>query len=159
MKREKNYCHSVTVKAPRKSVIIGIHCRFLNLLGDKLEKKRELPIKEQMALISKITRSIKELISMHKGDKILICSDSNIFLTSIRHNIELKQNFIIIEGIPKHSEKNRVDDRELQKIIADFFLLAECRKIYSIRYDGMYPSAFPEYAAKLKNKDFEIVSE
>jgi len=139
--------------------IIGIHCRFVNLLGDKLESRKEISESAKTELITKITNLLKKMVSTHKGDKILLCSDSNIFLTSIRQNEILKNKYIIIEGTPRHSEKNRIGDKELQKIVADFFLLAECRKVYSIRCDGMYPSAFPEYAAKINNKHFETITE
>ena len=64
----------------------------------------------------------------------------------------------MIKGNPKHSERNKISTNDLEKISADFLLLAQCSQIFSIVLDDMYPSGFPRYAAKLNNINFKIIS-
>tara|TARA_B100000029_G_scaffold482979_1_gene533695 strand:+ start:168 stop:1130 length:963 start_codon:yes stop_codon:yes gene_type:complete len=138
--------------------VIGIHCRFINLLGDNIEHGKVLSKNKQIKIIQKIISNLEKILIKNINHKILVCSDSNHFLSVIKENPQLQKNIIVIEGTPKHSEKNDIDSMDLKKIIQDFFILGECKEINSIIFDGMYPSAFPKYAAKLKNKPFNIIT-
>ena len=80
------------------------------------------------------------------------------FLKIVKKDNALKDKLVIIAGKPKHSEKQEVSDQNLEKIVIDFFLLSECYKIFSITYNKMYPSAFPKYSARIKNREFIVIS-
>tara|TARA_B110000116_G_C16787147_1_gene561567 strand:+ start:1557 stop:2516 length:960 start_codon:yes stop_codon:yes gene_type:complete len=137
---------------------VGLHCRFINLMGDNIEKGKELSEENRLLLLEKIIKTI-QTISLESINKILLCSDSNKFLNEILQKDSVKRKIIIAKGKPKHSEKNIVSNLELQKIILDFFLLSYCNSVYSITYDGLYPSEFPKYAAKLNSRKFIIIKE
>ena len=138
--------------------MIGVHCRFINLLEDHIEQGNKLSNKDQNILINKVFLVLDEILKNCKNCKIFLCTDSKKFIDNIKNNYTLNNQLVIIDGIPKHSEKNKIIDNDLNKIISDFFLLSECSKIISIVLDDMYPSGFPKYSAKLKNKDFQVIS-
>jgi hypothetical protein len=146
------------VKSNGNNDLIGVHCRFINLMGDNIEKGKELCDKNKQLLLKKIIKTIHAILP-DSAHKILLCSDSNRFLNQISQNKTIMRKIIIAKGEPKHSEKNQVSELELQKIIVDFFLLSYCDPVYSITYDGLYPSAFPKYAAKLNSSKFIIIKE
>ena len=138
--------------------VIGVHCRFINLLGDNIESGEELSSDKKNILIEKIIKSLYDLLSDSPKCRILLCSDSIIFLEIIKKENVMKDNLIIIDGKPKHIEKQHISDQNLEKIIIDFFLLSKCHKIFSIRYNKMYPSDFPIYSAKINNRKCIIIS-
>jgi len=138
--------------------IIGVHCRFINLLEDKIENGKVLSKEKQQELMHKISANLDKILHQNINHKILLCTDSDNFLSFIRQSKKFKDHIIIIDGIPKHSEKNVIEKLALKKILQDFFMLGECKEVYSITYDEMYPSAFPKYAAKLKNTPFKIIT-
>ena len=138
--------------------VIGVHCRFLNLLGDNLESGEELSNGNKNILIKKIIKKLYDLLSDSPECKILLCSDSINFLKIVIKDNALKDKLVIIAGKPKHSERQEVSDQNLEKIVIDFFLLSECYKIFSITYNKMYPSAFPKYSSKIKNREFIVIS-
>ena len=61
----------------------------------------------------------------------------------------------MISGNIIHIDNQPVDDNLTKlKPFLDFYLLSEAQKIYSVRNKDMYPSGFPEYAAKIRNIPF-----
>ncbi len=47
---------------------------------------------------------------------------------------------------------------EIMKPFIDFFyLISEAQKVFSIKNKDMYPSGFPQYAAKVNNIPFERI--
>lgn len=139
--------------------VLGVHCRFLNLLGDKLEKRPEMPVVQQGVLLGKLVACLRQQLSLHDCESMLLCSDSDRFLNYIKSVPELSDRVLIIEGSPKHSEKSQIGDVELQKIVADFYLLSHCKVVVSIAKFGLYPSAFPKYAAMLADTPFHRLNE
>ena len=51
----------------------------------------------------------------------------------------------------------KTTDDENLKLFTDMYLMVDAQKVYSIVGKGLYPSAFPEYSAKIGNKPFERV--
>ncbi|WP_349839515.1 hypothetical protein [Bacteroides fragilis] len=134
---------------------IALHFRFVHLLGDdfkdvaynisynKIEKEN---------LIRRCREEIQFLLSKEpNGMKALITSDSNIFIEVVKND----PNVCVISGNIIHIDNQPVDDNLTKlKPFIDFYLLSEAQKIYSVRNKDMYPSGFPEYAAKIRNIPF-----
>ena len=140
----------------KENHIIGVHARFINLLSDNIESGKILDDELKNKLINKIKLILNKILI--KNNKILLCSDSKNFLEIINDDVSFSENIIMIKGNPKHSERNKISTNDLEKISADFLLLAQCSQIFSIVLDDMYPSGFPRYAAKLNNINFKIIS-
>lgn len=135
---------------------IAIHTRFLNLLGDKMETdiNPTLPQEEKMQLIETISNQVMTLIDgCEEGQKIMLASDSATFISYMQ---QLTDRIYVVPGEIKHIDTaSQTDDSDVIKMFLDYYLLAGAKKVYSIVGKGMWPSAFPEYAAKIGNTDFE----
>ena len=134
---------------------IAIHTRFLNLLGDKMETdiNPELPGGEKEKLIAKIETEVNRIVSEHGGVKILLASDSMTFI----HYMQERYPFIyVVPGTVKHVDTaGKTTNDENLKMFLDYYLISSAVKVYNIVADGMWPSAFPEYAAKIGGVPFE----
>lgn len=134
---------------------IAIHTRFMNLLGDNTETSAnpELEDDEQkVVLMSKAVDAIKRIPSTFR---ILIASDSMTFIDYVRKEIP---HIYIVPGTVKHIDTaGETDDTENIKMFTDYYLIAGAKKVYSLWHQGMWKSAFPEYAAKIGNVPFERI--
>lgn len=136
---------------------IAIHTRFLNLLGDKMETdiNPTLPEKQQILLRDSVSYKIMELITNNPTRKVLLASDSTNFMQYMKH---LTDRVYIVPGKIKHIDTAaQTDDSDVVKMFLDYYLLASATKVYSIVAPGMWRSAFPEYAAKIGNTEFERI--
>ena len=135
---------------------IVVHTRFLNLLGDKMETdvNPELPVDKKTLLISRCIDKIKDIASGTKT-KIMIASDSMTFIEAVKKEID---DVYIVPGQVKHiGTSKEVDDSENIKMFVDYYLIAGAKKVYSIVGEGMWQSAFPEYAAKIGCVEFKRI--
>lgn len=130
---------------------IAIHTRFLNLLGDKNETdvNPTLPIYKREQLMISACKKIKDIYSYAKGEdsniRIMIASDSMTFIKFIKQEIP---SVYIVPGTVKHIDTaQEVNDSENIKLFTDYYLIANARYVYSLWHEGMWRSAFPEYAA------------
>lgn len=134
---------------------IAIHTRFLNLLGDKVETdiNPELPGGEKEKLIVKIETEVNRIANEHGDVKILLASDSMTFI----HYMQERYPFIyVVPGTVKHVDTaGKTTNDENLKMFLDYYLISSAVKVYNIVADGMWPSAFPEYAAKIGGVPFE----
>lgn len=140
------------------SKYIAIHTRFLNLLGDKNETdiNPELPEEEKHALIRNAIKKIKEIgeryTKEHGTTRIMIASDSMNFISSIKRKIP---SVYIVPGTVKHIDTAKeTNDAENIKVFTDYYLIANAQHVFSLWHEGMWKSAFPEYAALIGNKPF-----
>ena len=140
---------------------IAIHTRFLNLLGDKNETDviPTLPLKEQKVLMWNASQEIKEIYESAKVQdpniRIMIASDSMTFIKYIKSQIP---SVYVIPGKVKHIDTaGETEDSENIKMFTDYYLLSNARHIYSLWHEGMWRSAFPEYAAIIGGKPFTRV--
>ena len=137
---------------------IAIHTRFMNLLGDKTETaiNPELGSDHQKKnLVTLAINAIKQISSQHQDVRILIASDSMVFIDSIKEEMP---NVYIVPGIVKHIDTaGETDDSENIKMFTDYYLISGAQKVYSLWHQGMWKSAFPEYAAKIGNVPFERI--
>lgn len=137
---------------------IAIHTRFMNLLGDKTETavNPELDSYSQKnALVASAVNAIKKISSQHFGMNVLIASDSMVFIEEIK---QAMPDVYIVPGAVKHIDTaGETDDSENIKMFTDYYLISGAQKVYSLWHEGMWKSAFPEYAARIGNVSFERV--
>ena len=137
---------------------IAIHTRFMNLLGDKTETavNPELDSDSQKnALVASAVNAIKKISSQHFGMNVLIASDSMVFIEEIK---QAMPDVYIVPGAVKHIDTaGETDDSENIKMFTDYYLISGAQKVYSLWHEGMWKSAFPEYAARIGNVSFERV--
>ena len=140
---------------------IVIHTRFLNLLGDKVETNinPELPQHERQVLMKRICRAIEELIKKNQNNqeqlRIMLASDS---MTFIEYMKTMMPEIYVVPGVVRHIDTAGItNDSENIKMFLDYYLISGANKVYNIVAKGMWPSAFPEYAAKIGGIEFERI--
>lgn len=138
----------------------AVHLRFVNLLGDNIEKNhyKVLTSDKQAELILSCCQKVKEIYNNchNEGRRLIVASDSERFLKRIEATL---QDLYIVSGRIVHVDKIRqCSQDENLKLFADMYLLAGANKVYSVIGNGLYPSAFPEYSAKIGNTKFERIS-
>lgn len=159
-------------KAEIGSKYIVAHFRFMNLIGDSTEFKEinpTLPEDKQNELIEKSLEQLRDLVD-HNLDlnlnscvkengqsrsRIMLCTDSARFVSIVK---EQMPDVYVVPGKIKHigtAEDN--NDASTIKMFLDYYLIAEAEKVYNFVSDGMWKSAFPEYAAKIGQKPFERI--
>lgn len=139
---------------------IVIHARFLNLLGDKTETaiNPELPDEEKRNLMVKIGKKIEILVKEQKEatTRVMLASDSMTFISYMQ---KVMPAVYVVPGTVKHIDTaGKTDDAENIKMFLDYYLISMADKVYNIVAEGMWPSAFPEYAAKIGDVPFERIS-
>lgn len=169
-------------KAEIGSKYIVAHFRFMNLIGDSTEFKEinpTLPKEKQDELIEQSLEQLRKLENSdfnfnsnfntemdvnEKGQsqgqsqsrtKLMLCTDSARFVSIVK---EQMPDVYVVPGEIKHigtAEDN--SDASTIKMFLDYYLIAEAEKVYNFVSDGMWKSAFPEYAAKIGQKSFERV--
>lgn len=139
------------------SEYIAVHTRFMNLLGDRTETvgtPRVLSAEEQELLKQKAKAAIEKLMRQHPGMRVMIASDSMVFIDYISREIP---SVYIVPGTVKHIDTaGETDDTENIKMFTDYYLMAGARHVYSLWHEGMWRSAFPEYAARIGGVDFSL---
>lgn len=136
---------------------IAIHTRFLNLLGDKVETtiNPELPSSERMMLMEQIRDKIFGLAKQNDNMRVMLASDSMTFIDYMKK--EMKDVYVI-PGTVKHIDTaGHTDDTENLKMFLDYYMISGAKRVCSVLSEGMWPSAFPEYAAKISGSEFERI--
>ena len=137
------------------SSYIAVHFRFMNLIGDNTEFSDinpTLPNEAKDRLIEKSLAQLQLLSSQHKT-KVLLATDSARFTEIVK---ERMPNVYIIPGEIKHiGTAADNSDASTIKMFLDYYLIAGAEKVYNLVSDGMWKSAFPEYAAKIGRRPFE----
>ena len=136
---------------------IVVHARFLNLLGDKVETaiNPELPAVEKEKLMRQMLDRIKA-VAAENTMKVMLSSDSMTFIMFVQREMP---DVYVVPGQVKHIDTaGETDDAENIKMFLDYYLISNAKKVYSLVGTGMWPSAFPEYAAKIGGAAFERIS-
>ena len=134
---------------------IAVHTRFLNLLGGKTETdiNPELSEEKRLELMNKAVAKIQEIHACHPSSRMMLATDS---MTFIRYALERISDLYVVPGTVKHIDTaGETDDSENIKMFTDYYLLAQADKVYSLWHEGMWKSAFPEYAAVIGEVEFE----
>lgn len=146
------------IRERQENKYIAFHLRFLNLLGDKVEKLAypEMDADRKEHLINDCIDKIKVLSRANNDCKIFVCSDSMIFIDRIKDQMP---EVMIVKGNPKHLDNVAViSDADSLKLFLDIYMLVGAEKVFSIVGKGLYSSAFPDYAAKIGGCPFARVS-
>lgn len=138
----------------------AVHLRFVNLLGDNIEKNRypELEKEEKLKLIEYCVKRVSDLyiLSQNDGRRLVVASDSKSFLEILKYQVP---EVYIVSGDVNHLDKAESASKDaFLKLFTDVFLLAGSEVVYSIIGKGLYSSAFPEYSAKIGGNMFVRVS-
>ena len=136
---------------------IAVHTRFLNLLGDKVETaiNPELTPLDKSKLMMQMRDKIRELVNQNESMRVMLASDSMTFIDYIIKEIP---EIYVIPGVVKHIDTaGETNDAENIKMFLDYYLISYAHKVYSLVGTGMWPSAFPEYAAMIGNVKFERI--
>lgn len=132
----------------------AVHFRFVNLLGDHIEECRYPELNEagKIQLVNQCIERLRGLSSLSRkeGRRMVVASDSMIFLEKIKDQLP---DIYVVSGTVKHIDKAQGSSEDVfLKLFADMYLLAGAENVYSIVGNGLYPSAFPEYSAKVGGK-------
>lgn len=133
---------------------IVVHTRFLNLLGDKTETdiNPELQEEKKLPLMCAARDVIVKIKRDWQNTRLMIASDSMTFITYISKEIP---DVYIVPGKVKHIDTaGKTDDTENVKMFTDYYLISGARHVYSLWHEGMWKSAFPEYASKIGGVEF-----
>jgi len=136
---------------------IAIHLRFMNLLGDKMEFDCDptLPVVEQERLKELMLNEVKNIAGCHNNKRVLLATDSKNFA---EYAIARMPDLYLIPGDIKHiGTAEETSDEANIKMFLDYYMIAEAKKVYNIVGPGMWTSAFPEYAAKIGECEFERI--
>ena len=136
-----------------------VHTRFMNLLGDKVETaiNPELSDNGKAELIHRILQEIRHLMKSDdlQQSRLMLASDS---MTFIHYALKEIPEAYVVPGKVKHIDTaGETDDSENVKLFTDYYLIAHAKSVYNIVTEGMWPSAFPEYAAKIGGKPFQLI--
>lgn len=136
---------------------IVVHTRFLNLLGDKVETaiNPELALPDKNMLMEQMRDKIIELAGQNANMRVMLASDSMTYINYMKKEMPA---IYVIPGIVKHIDTaGETNDAENIKMFLDYYLISYAQRVYSIVGKGMWPSAFPEYAAKIGCVEFERI--
>lgn len=103
----------------------------MNLLGDDFKDvnfNMAYGEDEKQSLILKCRNEIQKILSREKeGTKALVMSDSNIFVDSVKKDL----NVYVIPGRILHVDNQNPDnDFEIMKPFIDFYLISEAQKVF-----------------------------
>lgn len=136
---------------------ISVTLRFQNLLGDFFEGNSFKPLsseEKKSRLIEQCTAQIEKLHRKYPNKRVLVTSDSRLFLDSVATlaYIYTTKGKIIHLG---HTTDSSFESH--LKPFVDLFTIAEAEKIYLLRTGKMYDSGFPRTAAMINNRPFEKI--
>lgn len=134
--------------------------RFQNLLGDfeeyKFKKLENKDYKER--LIEANLEEIRNIINVNQETSeeaiILVTSDSAEFL----ERAQAIHGVYSIKGKSAHVDTKGTGNTNHIKAFVDFFMISKAKEVYSVTIDDMYPSDFPNYAAKVGDVPFHRIT-
>lgn len=135
---------------------IAMVFRFQNLLGDFQEygyvKIDDISYRSRLieANLYEIRKVIESERSKNWEPRILVTSDSACFLDKAN----LLPEVYSITGKSAHIDTKGTGNTNHMKAFVDFFMISKAREVISVTIDNMYPSDFPNYAAKIGNVPF-----
>ena len=136
---------------------IAFHFRMVNLLGDKTEPNPDFITLDNLSS-EKIKKECYKILGKYAlNKKIVVFTDSNIFIEYIKQ--QKLNNIYVIPGKIKHVGNNdSLDESDVLKVFLDYYLISGAEYVYSVVGKGLYTSAFPEYAAKIGHKPFKRIT-
>lgn len=133
----------------KENEYISIHLRFVNALEQVEENQfNHLTNYEKDQLIQSCLLCIRNIISEYPKKKILVFSDSNIFLNHVRKELPV----IVLDGKVGHISFKNSEDVVL-KTFVDFYVMSKSLKVIRILNKNMYATAFSYHAALAGGKE------
>jgi hypothetical protein len=141
-----------------KTENIGVHFRFMNLLGDFDDVRiTELSEFKKNELINLCLSKLKFIISKHNlSVTYFIKSDSITFLNIVKSLFFNNKNVIININNIGHTGLDN-NHNILKQAYTDFFDLSRCSTIYQVALDNMRVSEFSKYASYINNSNLETI--
>lgn len=139
---------------------IGIHLRFIGLLGD-FKDLRDIQLTEEKKNAMEVwcRETIFQIAKENPGVRINIVSDSRLFLDSFKSNListEFESRICIENGEIGHTAIDKSEEIFI-KTVNDYIGLSNCKKVYQLRYGKMHKSDFSRYAAMVNLAPYEII--
>ena len=138
---------------------IGIHLRFIGLLGDfKDLRQYVLSDEDKNRMLEWCSEKICKIASQH-DDPIIVVSDSVLFLKSIMLDSKANGFFPKLVLDPVSIGHTALENAAgvFEKAVIDFNSLSSCKKVYQLRYGKMHNSDFSRYASMVNSNEFELV--
>ena len=124
---------------------VAVHLRFVNALEQFEENQFNfLSLEQQEQLIQRCLAAIREIINRYPARRIVVFSDSTLFLNRVRKTLPV----IVLDGEIGHVSFAATKDVVL-KAFVDFHMMSKAEVIIRILGAEMYVSAFSYYAAVL----------
>lgn len=144
---------------PRQVKKVGIHLRFMSLLGDFQDSGVDPHLfpDKQVLLIDTCKRKFLELMKMEDNDAFFfLFTDSVKFIDAVLGDADIKaMNKIIYTDKSNIAHTGLMGKAEaLERAVKDFYYLSRCDKVYLIKEPGMHNSDFSRYASFIRGIDF-----
>ena len=137
---------------------VSITFRFQQLLGDFKEGSyKTLDDKSKVYLIHKCLCAVKKVFNENRVEKILVTSDSKIFLEHAQKSFDY---VVTVPGEVRHVDyTNDKHDLAYLKSFTDLYVISKAKKVYFYSTGDMYHnSGFAETGAMIGGKEyFEII--
>lgn len=135
---------------------IAASFRFVQLLGDFKDECEGITLSdfEREKYISDCVKTVEKLHSDHLSNKILITSDSSLFLDEVR---SLPYTYIVPGEISHTDGKSMDNSPTFDKEFLDLLLLSKAKVIYRIHKGKMYYSGFPLTAGMIGNVEVKTI--
>lgn len=133
---------------------IAVHIRFLDFFEnveqphDTVYTRHASP-EQQAEMIESINLTLEHLLQRHAGKKLLLFSDSPVFLAAPH-----PQGIIILPGEVGHIYAHAGNQGVILKAFVDMFIIARAAHVYSIVGPGTHPSGYSYMGARIGNKPF-----
>lgn len=148
---------SLTIKEKIDQLIISensyvaVHLRFVNALQTIEEDQFNfLQPEQQEQLIIRCLNGIKSICKKHPDKKLIIFSDSPIFLKRAQ-----SLPVLILEGEIGHISFANNIDKVVIKTFLDYYMIARAYKVYCIMAPEMYRTVYSYYASLIGGKEYE----
>ena len=133
----------------KENEYISVHLRFVNALEQVEDNQfNYLTDDEKKQLIQNCLVGIKNIISKYPEKRILVFSDSNIFLNLVKKELPV----IVLDGEVGHISFKNSENIAL-KTFVDFYVMSRSLKVIRILNKSMYATAFSYHAALAGGKE------
>ena len=129
---------------------VAVHLRFVNALEQFEENQFNFLSQDQKEeLIKKCLKGITDIQRQYSNKKIVVFSDSSIFLTRVREELP---HCVVLDGEIGHISFSSTDDVVL-KTFVDFYEMGRAALVIRVMTAEIYPTVFSYYAALSGGKE------
>ena len=128
----------------------AVHFRFVNALEnfeDGVYNSLKTTEEKEM-LIDKCLKGLQNIMVMNGGKRLLIFSDSNMFLKRAK-----EAGYFVLDGTVAHISFNSQKDA-VMKTFVDYYMISRADKVYRVKSKELYAGMFSFYASLSGNANF-----